>query len=282
MRVQFTPAGQSITVVVRAPEPHPDSSESLVLHAAVRDSGIGMTPEELARLFERFGQMHRGISRDYGGSGLGLNISRGLVRLLGGELSVQSVKGEGTTFSFFVRVGLVPEHEKEMWLRKRQEEEEAERAKQKEKEMSSSDGLSISSTGSIGSLPSEVTCSTQELTDPPAPKFGHVLVVEDNSINQKVLATYLKKLGYANTVCSDGREAIELYKRHHYECIIMDIEMPIMDGREATRNIRQYEESLNPPIPGATIIALSGNARPGLLQEAYDTGLDDYLTKPCR
>jgi CheY-like chemotaxis protein len=123
---------------------------------------------------------------------------------------------------------------------------------------------------------------------------------QDNVINQMVLATYCKKLGYAHTVCSNGLEAVERYTAAPVPLIIMDIEMPVrlpvryapraaltarpqvMDGREATRRIRALEERAERAgRPAAVIVALSGNARPGLMQDAYDTGLDDYLTKPC-
>jgi two-component system sensor histidine kinase/response regulator len=110
-----------------------------------------------------------------------------------------------------------------------------------------------------------------------------------------VLATYLKKLGYEHTVCSNGKEAVNHFMAGKGDVIIMDIEMPIMDGREATRLIRAHEDAkafddlstsnqLRPKMkrkPSTCIIALSGNARPGLMQDAYNTGLNDYLTKPC-
>jgi two-component system sensor histidine kinase/response regulator len=100
---------------------------------------------------------------------------------------------------------------------------------------------------------------------------------QDNVINQMVLATYLKKLGYTYSACANGREAVDAFAGGRgADAVIMDMEMPVLDGREATRRIRALERGR-----GVCIIALSGNARPGLMQDAYDTGLDDYLTKPC-
>lgn len=305
--LKFTGPGSSMSVTVRAPEPDPDG-DGLVLRASVRDTGIGMTPQEIARLFERFGQLNKRISRDYGGSGLGLNISRGLVRLLGGDLSVTSTKGQGTEMSFYVKVASVEPERVRTWVAKSVAEDvEVEVGSDSiggggsVEGGSSPSGSSVATTArtpmedvvlsptttAAGSEVSSVVAAPTSADLSPSYRFERVLVAEDNAINQKVLITYLKRLGYPAIVCSNGQEAVDKFraskkkKKEEIGCIIMDIEMPVMDGREATRVIRQIENERGEAGSGTVIIALSGNARPGLLQEAYDTGLDDYLTKPC-
>lgn len=223
---------------------------------SIKDSGIGMSEEEKNKLFERYWQANNQV--DYGekvaGTGLGLTISKKLIELMNGRIHVESEKGNGTCFSFNIICNALTQQEKD----------------------------------NFGSL--SPSCSHINFLKDPTPLFSSscinpilnskkVLIVEDNLINQKVLSNILKKEGYNYSIANNGEEAFQKYLNFDFNIILMDIEMPILNGYEATKKIRQYEAE-NKKDPGIPIICLSGNSREEHKEKAISVGFNDYLTKP--
>lgn len=243
--VKFTEANKSITLALGLPVREAGFVE---LRITVIDEGSGMTPDELAGLFKRFGKTSMSVSKGYSGSGLGLSICAELVRLLGGQITVQSQKGIGTQITFSARFEEMTPAECQQFL-----------------------GQSMMLPMETNATPKMSSC---------AEKFQNVLVAEDNALNQKVMAKYLDNLGYNYVMTNDGLEALERFQAKDLppiDFVLLDIEMPRMDGREAAKAIRAFERvegSLAVPI-----VALSGNARKEQVNDALAIGFNDYLTK---
>ncbi|RMF14985.1 MAG: response regulator [Gammaproteobacteria bacterium] len=193
---KFTEAG-SITLSVAC-----DRASGL-LHLHVRDTGIGMTPDQLARVFQPFAQADDSVSRRYGGTGLGLVISRKLAHLLGGDITVHSRYGEGTEFQVTVGIGRA---EPGRWIRGQED---------------------IPDVASV-----QVDLSAPKLA-------GRVLVAEDNPDNQQLLRMMLSKTGVGLSVVDNGRKALEAALAFPFDLILMDVQMPEMGGLEAVRNLRE-------------------------------------------
>jgi PAS domain S-box-containing protein len=227
--VKFTREGGNITLQARFNE-----HESL-LYIAVIDNGVGIAKENLAKIFEAFSQEDTSTTRRFGGTGLGLSISSRLVRLMGGELDVESSVGKGSKFYFELPVEVcVPE------------------------EHGSTDDA--------------------QTADNSLPLSGHLLVAEDNKTNQMLIGIILDDFGITYDIANDGAEAVLNFKLKPYDVILMDENMPIMNGIEATRHIRDLEaEESRPPTP---IIAVTANAMAEDRQRFLDAGMDDYVSKP--
>jgi len=224
--VKFTEAGVVTLSVAR---------EGGDLLFKVRDTGIGIAPEELGHLFEGFYQADAGRTRRYGGAGLGLAICREMTQLMGGAIEAQSVPGEGSTF--VARLPLTP-------TRARPE-------------------------------PGRVEQPAQE---PAQPGEVRVLAAEDNDTNQLVLKTLLSQAGIEPTLVENGRQALEAWENQHWDVILMDIQMPVMDGVAATRAIRQREgETGRARTP---IIAVTANAMTHQVAEYRAAGMDGMVPKP--
>jgi len=208
---------------------------------AVTDSGIGITQEGMSRLFQSFSQADASIARRYGGTGLGLAISRRLAELMGGMLTATSsgVPGEGSRFQLAFSADAAPA--------------EAVASGVPEPER---DGAVAAFAGS-GAL--------------------RVLLAEDNPMNQKLALRLLKNMGVSADVAASGLEAVEAIDREPYDVILMDVQMPDMDGLEATRRIRAAEPAIRP-----WIVAMTANAMEGDREACLAAGMDDYLTKPVR
>ncbi|MGE3537542.1 MAG: ATP-binding protein [Candidatus Tectimicrobiota bacterium] len=209
----------------------------VTLHFAVSDTGIGLTEEARQRLFQAFTQADTSTTRKYGGTGLGLAIAKQLAEMMGGDIGVESTPGVGSTFWFTVR------------CQTRQ----------------------APAGAATGQPPS------QPIHEAWAAPYKHILVVEDNVVNQKVLSQLLRKLGYHVDVAANGLEAIDLSSRQTYDCLFMDCQMPHLDGYAATAAIRQREASTGRHTP---IIAMTANALPGDRERCLHAGMDDYLSKP--
>jgi len=223
--VKFTERGG---VHVRIDLPAPDR-----LRIAVEDSGIGITAEQQARLFQPFVQAEASMSRRFGGTGLGLSISRKLCELMGGDLSVQSVPGEGSTFTMVVQVASAP----------------------------------------AATAPVAVAAANGAL-----PRFqARVLVVDDNPVNQQVAKRMLEKLGCSVVLASDGIEAVDKSADGSFDLVLMDVQMPGMDGLSATRAMRRRDSTAVVPI-----LALTANAIAGDEALCLSAGMNGYLTKPVR
>jgi len=224
--VKFTERGR---VAIRVSGRETDANTCTVLFE-VEDTGIGLNPEQQAMLFQAFVQADGATARNFGGTGLGLVISKQLSVLMGGEVGVNSVLGEGSIFWFTAR-------------------------------LSSSDGA----------LP----------TDGPPAKAGRTLVharillVEDNEFNCQVAAELMEAVGAIVTVASNGKEACEKFFEGQFDCILMDMQMPVMDGLEATRVIRN--DSRGKSIP---IVALTANASGEDRVRCLDAGMNDFVVKP--
>ena len=219
-----------------------------ILQVSVSDTGIGIPPERMEMIFQPFTQADASTTRRYGGTGLGLVISRRLVEMMGGRLWVESQEGRGSSFHFKLPF---------------------ERAE---------------SPAIMESLPHFPQEDPGKLSPAPAlPAAGRlkILIAEDNAINQKLVAILLRRLGYEPDIVGDGLEAVDAARMGRYDVILMDYQMPFMDGTEACRRIRE-EERNDPLRPRARIIALTANAMNEDRMRAIEAGMDDYLTKPLR
>jgi CheY-like chemotaxis protein/HPt (histidine-containing phosphotransfer) domain-containing protein/anti-sigma regulatory factor (Ser/Thr protein kinase) len=249
--VKFTEKGQ-VTVRVRA-EAEAEETDAELIRFAVRDTGIGIAPEALTRLFQPFAQADGSTTRRYGGTGLGLVISKRLVEIMGGQLGVMSEPGEGSVFWFTARL-----------------ERSALTARPELPPLSETAAADLAHLGesAAASVPAAVTSGF-------TPTRGRVLVAEDNIVNQKVAVRILERLGYGVDVAATGNEAVAAVGQHTYDAILMDGQMPQTDGFEATRLIRVLEGSHHTPI-----IALTASAMQGDRERCLAAGMDDYLSKP--
>ena len=224
------------------------------LHFAVRDTGLGIPPDRQERLFRSFSQVDASSSRRFGGTGLGLAISKRLCELMGGRIWVEStgVSGEGATFHFVIQVTTSTE-----------ESLPDERA-----------------TEGASRLDRNIPSAEQNDRDTEQRHRLRVLLAEDNPINQKVALKMLTKLGYRADSVANGLEVLQAMRQAPYDVILMDCQMPEMDGYEASRIIRtrEHEEGL----ARVTIIAMTAHALPGDRALCLDAGMDDYLSKPVR
>ncbi|MBC7466482.1 MAG: CHASE3 domain-containing protein [Bdellovibrio sp.] len=210
-----------------------------VLRFTIKDSGIGMTEAQTQRLFSPFMQADGSTARKYGGTGLGLSICRRLVEMMGGELGVVSQVDKGSTFWFTIKLE-VPDQ-------------------------------TVVSTRALIS-------SVQATLEPAADKKSiRVLVAEDNHINQMLVMKMLEKIGYQAFLVANGSEAVDAFSAGHYDMILMDQHMPIMDGREASILIRMIEETKGTRIP---IIAFTANVIQQDQRDKMAKLLDDFIIKP--
>ncbi len=221
---------------------------------AVTDTGIGISADKQRLIFEAFSQADNSITRQYGGTGLGLTISSRLVGLMGGRLSVKSDIGRGSTFSFTARLGL------SCMLDGSRSAQGAEDAGQERPDAPQS-----------ASLKPRVS----DQVDQPL----RILLAEDNPVNQLVASRRLEKRGYSVVVACNGREALDATGRHIFDLVLMDLEMPEMSGLEATAAIRTRERRGQTHTP---IIAMTAHAMIGDRERCLAAGMDGYLTKPVR
>jgi signal transduction histidine kinase/FixJ family two-component response regulator len=223
--VKFTPQG----AVEAAVDVNPQGD---VLRLVVRDSGVGIAPEKLPALFEKFTQADNSATRRFGGTGLGLAICRELTQMMGGSIDVESREGHGSTFTV---------------------------------------ELPLTRGEASGALTAEVAADSSD-------RNLRLLAAEDNPTNQQVLAAVMESLGIDIDIVADGQRAVEAWRVGGYDLILMDIQMPVMDGIEAARQIRSLE--IAEQRKRTPIVALTANALTHQVEEYMAVGMDGHVAKP--
>ena len=271
--VKFTDAG---TVRVRV-DLAPPADGRPTLAFAVEDTGVGIAPDRLEAVFERFAQADDSTARTHGGTGLGLAICRRLAEAMGGAVTAESVPGEGSTFRFTVAVGPAaeaapPAAPPPAPLPEAVPSPEAAPPAPADAAPAEAAPPAGGGAGAAPDLPARASVMSADAMLPAA----RVLLAEDNPVNQKVALLTLRRLGYRPDVVGDGAQAVAAVRRHPYDVVLMDIMMPVMGGIDATRHIRAEPG----PHPAPAIVALTANAMEGDRERCLEAGCDDYLAKP--
>jgi PAS domain S-box-containing protein len=238
--VKFTGSG-SVELVIESKN---ISAQLCELIFEVIDTGIGLSESTASKVFEPFTQADGSITRRYGGTGLGLSICRELVQLMGGEIGVHSIENQGSRFWFTLRV-------------KRDD-----------------NSVLIDPNESMINIQ---TPRSHETPMKRAARNGLVLVADDSPLNRKVTLLVLQHLGYRGFAVNNGKEALDAFSNGSYDLVLMDCQMPVMDGFESTRRIRAGEKDSGLRTP---IVALTAQAIDGDREKCLEAGMDDYLTKP--
>ncbi len=242
--IKFTEAGEVGLSVAPAATPGVPG-DPVRLEFCVWDTGIGIPADKLADIFSAFSQADGGIAGKYGGTGLGLTISRQLVEMMKGAITVESEPGRGSRFLFHVVLKISEEPE------------------------TAASGAAAMAAASPSPATAMASCQSY-----------HVLLAEDNKVNQMLAVKLLKKRGHEVTVAENGVLALESWRTRPFDFILMDMMMPEMDGLETTRRIRAEEAARGGErIP---IIAMTANAMTGDRERCFDAGMDGYVSKPVR
>ncbi|MFZ2267157.1 MAG: PAS domain S-box protein [Azonexus sp.] len=233
--VKFTEQGTiGISVELLA-----ETADGLIVRFAVSDTGIGIPPEQQARIFDVFEQADSSTTRRFGGTGLGLAIARRLAQLMGGETGLTSAPGQGSTFWFSASLQVGTSHAEAF-------------------------------NDPLPSLDAESELAAHY-------RSQRILLAEDNLINQEVALDLLRAVGLQADVAANGKKALEMALTGHYNLILMDVQMPIMDGLEATRAIRKAEENSGHAVP---ILAMTANAFSEDRGRCLEAGMNDHVAKP--
>ncbi|MCP4116138.1 MAG: response regulator [Desulfobacteraceae bacterium] len=235
--VKFTKAGH---IIISADIPNgiqDNRSNKITLEFKVVDTGIGMSLEQTGQLFKSFSQVNGSITRRFGGTGLGLVISKHLVEMMDGEIRVDSEPGKGSAFSFTVRLGVADPLERK----------------------------DITAAGT----------TTQKIEGLDRIRGARILLVEDNELNRQVAMELLENAGFWVFVATNGEEALQMVAESTFDTVLMDVNMPVMDGFTATGVIRHTFDADALPI-----IAMTAHAISGYREKCLDSGMDDYVTKP--
>jgi len=240
--IKFTERGEIVLRIARVAQ----DGEGINLHISVRDSGIGIPPSKLGAIFDAFSQEDSSTTRKYGGTGLGLTICSRLVSAMGGRIWVESEVGKGSVFHFTLRL-------------------EPDRAAL----------VPVLPVGPFEGEGSEAMTTGHSIRE--GQVLMNVLLVEDHAINQKLAMTLLERWGHHVEVAGNGQIALDMVARQQFDVILMDMQMPVMDGLEATRRIRAMETRRRTPI-----IAMTANAMDTDRDSCLAAGMDDYLSKPIK
>ena len=242
--IKFTHAGE-VSIDVSLDK---QSAGDATLKFSVSDTGIGISPDKMDALFAPFSQADASTTRKYGGTGLGLTISKRLVEMMDGKIGVRSEPGKGSTFWFTAVL-----------------------------ETSGVENQSIAAEPKSPKSSNQI--ELEKLSDADIRGKIRIIVAEDNIINQKVLIKMLENLGCRADAVSNGIEVLNALESTPYDLVLMDCQMPEMDGFEATQNIRNRSSLHNPNIP---IIAITANAMKGDREKCIAVGMDDYIAKPIQ
>ena len=238
--VKFTTEG-TVTLALGQEEPLADGR--VMLTFAVRDTGIGIAPDRLDAIFQPFTQADTSMTRRFGGTGLGLTISSRLVTLLGGSLSVHSTERVGS--EFLVRLP-----------------------------------ATLASTDDLGTSCLQPPETPVDAEPAPAEETFRVLVAEDNPVNQRIAQQMLRKRKLSVTLADDGRQAVDAFQSGRFDLVLMDVQMPEMNGFEAVAAIRALEHAQG--RPHTPIVAVTAHAMVGDRERCLEAGMDAYLAKPLR
>lgn len=233
--LKFTEKG-NITVILRSTT----QTETPTLYMAVEDTGVGIPKDKLDAIFEKFTQADTSVTRKFGGTGLGLAITQQLVKLMDGEIGVDSVEGQGSTFSFTIPLIVAAEKD----------------------------------------VPVNLYDEKLGTSDIKLSKDLRILAVDDHPINQVFAKKLLKKLGFCDVdIAENGLQALDMIDTKNYDIVLMDCQMPELDGYQTTKILREREGETNSRLP---IIALTANAMVGDREKCLRAGMDDYLSKPIK
>lgn len=263
--IKFTDQGKvELYVKLLSERQLPASHKSIKLQITVIDSGIGIAADKMAGLFESFSQVDNSLARPYEGTGLGLSISRKLVQLMGGEITVKSQLGAGSQFSFDIEL-------------------EVDGTKADQVLTLESWRLPGSSRCRVCEHPANQvarkpeTAEVTDVSDSSDCQDINILLVEDKPMNQMLARTILQKQGWRVATADNGLIALEKITTASYDVILMDIQMPELDGVETTKRIRALKNNPNSRTP---IIAMTANAMAGDRERYLEQGMDDYIGKP--
>jgi two-component system sensor histidine kinase/response regulator len=229
--VKFTDKGK-VTVSARVVE---ETDDEILIRFAVSDTGIGLTEEQIGRLFQSFQQADSSTSRKYGGTGLGLAISKNLATLMGGEVGVESEYGKGSSFWFTARLG-----------------------KGATKEQQVDDQNQLSQADRLAAI-----------------KGAVILLAEDNEFNQEIACELLTDAGFIVAVAEDGQKVLDMLEKCSYDIVLMDMQMPVMDGITATLRIRNDVRFNDMPI-----LAMTANVMSADIEKCQKAGMADHVGKP--
>lgn len=240
--IKFTERGGSVEVnALRITRD--DASE--LIKVDVKDTGIGIESANFDLIFERFKQGDSSVSRKYGGTGLGLPISRNLAHLMNGDIEVKSERGKGSTFTLTLPLILADD---------------------------------VQNDNEAAAPMGRVSRKTIDRLKSQAGEKGKILLVEDYEGNIVVISYFLEDLNLPYDVARTGKQAVDMWNENHYDLVLMDVQMPEMDGFTATRKIRESEKELN--LPRTPIIGMTAHALVGDRDKCIEAGMDAYLAKP--
>ncbi|MEA5601885.1 ATP-binding protein [Nostoc sp. UHCC 0252] len=244
--IKFTETGNiEVSVII-----HKNAANTNEIQFSVKDTGIGIPRDRAERLFKAFSQVNSSITRQYGGTGLGLAICKQLCELMGGRIWVESELNAGSTFYFTIAASVLPQE--------------------------SAGAQVLAPVQELQVKNSENNCDyrTSDLLK------LRILLTEDNKVNQKIALKQLQSLGYSADVANNGKEALDLLEKIPYDLILMDCQMPVLDGLETTKEIHRWQESKFVSGRRPVVIAMTANAMKQDQQMCLDAGMDDYLSKP--
>ena len=241
--IKFTEYGEVLVSVKAVPQN--SDLETACLHFSVQDTGIGVPEAKIEAIFAPFEQADRSTTRKFGGTGLGLSICARLVKLMGGKIWAESRTGQGSTFHFIAYF--------------------------KTQVQTSRPGVPVQSAGSAPA-PDTHFPVVQNAKNP-----LRILVAEDNHINQHLAVKLLEHLGHTAVVVENGKDAVTAVEKNSFDLVFMDVQMPEMDGLEATAAIRANEKVKGFHVP---IIAMTAHAMTGDREQCLDAGMDGYISKP--